>query len=81
MTSAGVYNEEVFSSLDWILDQASRRGLRLILPFEVCFRLSSQFYTMPQLTAFLHVKDLNVSALLSYYVESAGTSQPFRAPS
>jgi len=32
---AGVYNEEVFSSLDWILDQASQRGLHLILPIEV----------------------------------------------
>ena len=32
---SGVYNEDVFSSLDWILDQASQRGLRIILPFEV----------------------------------------------
>ena len=32
---AGVYNEEVFSSLDWILDQASQRGIHLILPIEV----------------------------------------------
>ncbi|CAK0785155.1 hypothetical protein CVIRNUC_008361 [Coccomyxa viridis] len=33
-TAPGVYNEDVFSSLDWILDQASQRGLRIILPFE-----------------------------------------------
>ena len=30
-----MYNEEVFSSLDWILDQASQRGIHLILPIEV----------------------------------------------
>ena len=32
---AGTYNEEVFAALDWVLDQASRRGLRIIIPFEV----------------------------------------------
>ena len=31
---AGVYNEEVFASLDWVLDQASRRNIRIIIPFE-----------------------------------------------
>ena len=30
-----MYNEEVFAALDWVLDQASRRGLRIIIPFEV----------------------------------------------
>ena len=39
---SGVYNEDVFSSLDWILDQASQRGLRIILPFEVCLRHPSR---------------------------------------
>ena len=43
---SGVYNEDVFSSLDWILDQASQRGLRIILPFEVCLRHPShKFWT------------------------------------
>ena len=32
---AGTYNEEAFAALDWVLDQASRRGLRIIIPFEV----------------------------------------------
>ena len=36
---AGTYNEEVFAALDWVLDQASRRGLRIIIPFEVRFCL------------------------------------------
>ena len=33
---AGVYNEEVFSSLDWVLAEAANRNLRIILPIEVC---------------------------------------------
>ncbi len=32
---AGVYNEEVFASLDWVLDQAAQRKIRIIIPFEV----------------------------------------------
>ena len=44
---AGVYNEEVFSSLDWILDQASQRGIHLILPIEV--QLSTLFLTSSSL--------------------------------
>lgn len=35
--AAGVYNEAVFESLDWVLDQASQRGLHIILPIEVTF--------------------------------------------
>ncbi len=31
---AGVYNEEVFASLDWVLDQAAQRKIRIIIPFE-----------------------------------------------
>ena len=33
---AGVYNEEVFASLDWVLAEAANRNLRIILPIEVC---------------------------------------------
>ena len=33
---AGVYNEEVFASLDWVLAEAADRNLRIILPIEVC---------------------------------------------
>ena len=33
--SAGVYNEEVFASLDWVLAEAANRNLRIILPIEV----------------------------------------------
>ena len=33
---AGVYNEVVFSSLDWVLAEAANRNLRIILPIEVC---------------------------------------------
>ena len=36
MLSAGVYNEEVFASLDWVLDQAAQRNIKLIIPIEVC---------------------------------------------
>lgn len=32
---AGVYNEEVFASLDWVLAEAANRNLRIILPIEV----------------------------------------------
>ena len=35
----------MFSSLDWILDQASQRGIHLILPIEV--QLSTLFLTFP----------------------------------
>ena len=31
--SAGVYNEVTFRALDWLLDQASRHGIRVILSF------------------------------------------------
>ena len=34
-TGAGVYNEEVFASLDWVIDQAAQRNLKLIIPIEV----------------------------------------------
>ena len=37
---AGVYNEEVFSSLDWVLAEAANRNLRIILPIEVCHEAS-----------------------------------------
>jgi hypothetical protein len=30
-----VYNEAVFASLDWVLDQAAQRNLKLIIPIEV----------------------------------------------
>lgn len=29
-----MYNEEVFASLDWVLDQAAQRKIRIIIPFE-----------------------------------------------
>ena len=32
---AGVYNEEVWESLDFVLDEASKRNLSLIIPIEV----------------------------------------------
>ena len=34
--AAGVYNEEVWESLDFVLAQAATRNLRLIIPIEVC---------------------------------------------
>ena len=30
-----MYNEEVFASLDWVIDQAAQRNLKLIIPIEV----------------------------------------------
>ncbi len=38
---AGVYNEEVFASLDWVLDEAAKRDLKIILPIEVGLLSSS----------------------------------------
>ena len=35
-TAPGVYNEEVFASLDWVLNEAAKRKIRLIIPIEVC---------------------------------------------
>ncbi|CAL8463261.1 g2795 [Coccomyxa elongata] len=33
-TAPGVYNEEVFASLDWVLAEAADRNLKIILPIE-----------------------------------------------
>ena len=35
MGLAGVYNEEVWESLDFVLAEAAKRNLRLIIPIEV----------------------------------------------
>jgi hypothetical protein len=32
----GQYNEEVWKALDWVLDEAGKRDVRLIIPVEVC---------------------------------------------
>lgn len=34
---AGKYNEEIWESLDFVLDEASKRNLSLIIPIEVLF--------------------------------------------
>lgn len=58
---SGVYNEDVFSSLDWILDQASQRGLRIILPFEVCLRhLSVKFWTLATACSLCHLRQCSI---------------------
>ena len=50
---AGVYNEEVFASLDWVLAEAANRNLRIILPIEVC----------PEASKLRHACSLHLAAL------------------
>ena len=40
---SGVYNEEIWESLDFVLAEAAKRDLRLIIPIEVtpCFAVSA----------------------------------------
>lgn len=35
VANPGVYNEQIFESLDFVLDEASKRNLSLIIPIEV----------------------------------------------
>ena len=51
---AGVYNEEVFASLDWVLAEAANRNLRIILPIEVQSPLTFLYHVLSTCITWVH---------------------------